>query len=819
MFMEPELTSLGPAADTLDAPDRGGMTSKPIEAWRDDTDNSGAAVTRDGSMANGDASGARSAPRPRYNRRRQWRRRAAVALVALQALWAVVISLKNIGVTMNPPTRPDQTSLSAQTYAFNASSSGSEVSVFLGSELMPLIRQVARSTLGSQSARRELERAGSFDLDRVYSLLPLDDFAAVAQFYALEMQSAAFPAVAFTPRPIPTSSSSSDASSLVTLVLSDSTTTSTNSVEIQLACSQGSAFLPAMKCTQTANGEPCPEGATVSSDGDDQVANSTLYSFYSFTDVGLLSTTTGGDALSGLRNNVGLLFVVEFFSQAMSALLAARDWENALQDLAFAQSVDEALPVGSASAFTASSEGNSAPYLLATDAYLVGVRAALMQSSLLDSCVASELTVALFYSRTPILHEIRQVLLELELYNVRSGPSILLPGNSDAVLAPMWESNVSLTSGARASTAQREDTRFFGSLVRVATREFADATFKADRSSVSSMQVSGSSLRMVQYLSFFPGLVSAFSYGTRQVQSGNSADGVTDYDFQSFALLGAAGAGINTFQESVAGAGSAMVFPIAEIPDSESSDNVDDSWWDDETRLASWFRALEADATSAPFGVFGSNLTIQSVAPSIVTDGNTDTRCHRALFKVLAKITYLSMVAASKPASYLMFMGDVDEDHRAWLLRNIDTEELFGETLFGAGDRVGLPFRSGKFTRKDDGSAWVIVPMLESMIDAFGRDDVLALLTRELDDSFGAFVAGSSGGVLHFPDARYCHVSGIGTAIDGTTSLVVTTSDSLEEIYAKISSGLAASLEALLDEIPALAAAMLTSRRCQRKRP
>lgn len=779
MIIEPEMTSLGPLADSIDPPERRATNPKPTKAWQD----ANADTSTDNASA-GNLGGSKRQSKP--SSQRLWSRRSAIAIVVVQALWAIVIPLKNIGVTLNPPTRPDETTLSTLTYEL----SSSDVTEFQGQDVIPLLRKVVKATLGRESARRELERSGSFDIDRVYSLLPLEDFAAAAQFYALEVQSTVFPGAVFTPRPFSSSSGSESSSSLITLLLRDAA--SSSDFEMQLACSADSSFMAAVRCGQIANGDPCPEGTAVTFDDDGRQTIDSL--LYEITDVDLRKLA------GGLQNNVGLLYVIDFFAQAMNALLVSRDWSTALEDLAFTQDVSEGLAAGSASSFANTSSNTNAPVLMATDAYIVAVRAAIMESTLLDSCIASELTAALFYTRALVLHEIQQILIGLNLYNVAAGPAVALPNDTWEVLAPMWDFNISISSGARTGKPHNVITRFFGSLLPVASRKFVDASFKLDRSSVSSTQVTGSSLRMIQYLSFFPGFVSVFTFEKR-------AQDELEYDFQSFSLLGAAGGGINTFQENVAGAGSAMVFPIAEL----SSSSIVDSYWDAEAHYAAWFQALESDSSTAPFAVFSSYLTIESVPTYIVTDDNPDTRCHRALFKVLTKIAYLALATESNPASYLMFMGDVDEGHRTWLLRNIDTEELFGESLFGAGDRIGFPYRNGKFTRKDDGSAWVMVPVLLAMKEAFGADSTLAILSRELDDSFAAFTTGSSNGVLHFPDARYCRVSGIGQSPSNATSYVVTTSDSLEEIYAKISTGLVSSLSDLLDQIPTLETTMYTS--------
>lgn len=764
--MEPKLTAVGPSASAADNEKVG---RRPTEAWRDDQ-------PKAGDVGVGSSSGSAV----RLDSRSTWRRRTALAIVCLQALWAVAIPLKNVATTVYPTTRPDAATLSTLPYTFNSSASDL-TSEFPGRELPQLLRDVARIALTDPHVRAELESVGALDVDRIYKLVSLDELAVLAPFYALGLQSATFPAAAFTPRSFaPQEEAQADETDGLTLLLRDSTTTAADprDIDIQLACSSDRAFLTASRCTQQLNGDPCP--AQFESQDDAEVVR-----VYEGVDLRTIGTNS-----SGLANNIGLLYLVDYFQQAMTALLTARDWSTALSNLGFSQDVEVALTAGSASAVK---NGTGAPYLLDTHAFIVGVRAALLETSRLDSCVASELVVAFFYSRAFVLRAIEDVLIDLDaLYDVAAGPSVVLPNNTEAVLEPMLQFNVTLSSGARAGPRTRRETVFLAH-VHVATRTSVAVQFKFDRSVSSPTQIAGSSLRMVQQLTFYPELLSVFHYDVASTTATSSA-AAFDYDVQTFKLLGAGGAALDTFQEAMDGAGTAVVFPLYELEATEAQD----SWWDDEALYAGWFRDLEAE-TRAPMRLFDTYLNIQSVA---VTDtSEDDDRCRRALFKVVAKIVYLALVAASKPASYLMFMGDVAAGHRAWLLSAVYNDALVGETLFGA-DRIGLTYRQTTQSRKADGSAWVVLPLLSSMVNALGKDATLDALTRELDDSFTAFAVGSTNGVLHFPDTRSCRVSGL------TTVETVSEGDSLDEMYTKISSGLLSGVEDLVVAATALNAEM-----------
>lgn len=747
---EQQLSSVGPSI-----PPKTSDPRRKTDAWSNSMDMVAAAATGGGTRESTNA----SPPTPK----RTLTRFLALSIVAIQALWAIVVPMKNIATVFYPTTRPDSSRTVAATYAY----ASEQPQVLTGKDLVPLLNDVLDITLSSYAVSKELEKSGTFDVNQIYNLLSLDELAVVSRYYAVVLQSSEFPAAAFTPRAF---SPASKAEKLSLALLPSASADSDSYLSIDLACGKENAFMAASRCTGS-DGHPCPADYPQA----DEVRT--------FEDIDLRSLGTN----SGLHNNVGLLFVVEFFQQAMSAVFASRDWTTALESLNYLQSEHEALTTGSLSSFK-----DGVPSLLEQDAFLVAVQAAQLQTTQLDSCFASELVVGQFYTRAFVLDMIQKALAKFGYFD-SAATTIVVPPNTDAILQPIFAFDVHITSGARFGEVQHIHTSLLKHF-QVASQTMLAVQVKLDHDFNAANQVAGSSLRMLQYMAFLPELASVFE--SKLVQNGETEE----YDCQVYKLIGASRSGIDTFKEPSTGANSWMVYPLAELGDAE---RPNDSWWGEEREYAAWFQSQEANTSTAPFRIFDTHLRISSTMKVTLADDNSSTRCHRALFKVLGKLAYLALVRTSKPASYLMFMSEVSVDHYSWLLNNVFTEELVGESFFGG--RVGIPYRNGPYTRKDDGSSWVVVPLLNAMLQYYGSSTTLAYILAEFDRSFADFVK-TSDGDLRFPDTVYCHVDGLDAATQTATS-----SDDVGDIYTKIYSGLEASVADILTLIPDVHARMVSA--------
>lgn len=762
--METQLSSFGP---TVAVRKEDECTSpSPTQAWSESESMSARSPNTKPAKHNASAS-SKSGP-SLFNR-------MAVLILCLQAAWAVVIPLKNIATVVYPTTRPDALITQVKPYVY----SDTTEALVQGTDIVPLLQNVLDIVLSNDFVRKQLEAGGSFDIDSIYQMLSLAEFASISKYYALVLQVTQFPGGTFTPRPF----SSTISSQSVSILLRDSSNTSTEirDIAINLACLESKAFLSAAKCTSS-DGLPCPNEYVQQNETRE------------YSDIDLKSIGTG----SGLENNVGLMFVIEFFQQTMDAVFATQDWYDALQDLSYNESVEVSLESGMLSAYK-----NGTPYLLDTDALLLGIQVGDMQTAQLASCITTELTVAQFFTRSYVLHLVRESLVSYGLYGASTHGPILLPSMTIGILDPVFAFNISITSGAQASSIKQQRTSFF-QRAHVATLTTETARLKLDHKFNSANQFHGSSIRMLQYISFFPVLLSV--YESEYITG--SSDGA--YDFQNYKLVGASGSGVDTFKDSsLTTAASWMVFPLKELRKAESPN---DTWWDDEADYAAWFQNLEA-STNAPFYAFDTNLTLMTTSRTAPVDDNVATRCHRALFKVIGKVIYLALQRLSAPTLYLMFQSDVLQGHREWLLDQIYKEELVSDGFFG--ERVTLAYRNGPYTRKDDGSAWVVVPILSAMVEYFGSDETLAYILEEFDSSFRLFIKESNGD-LNFPDTANCRVTGHVNTTDNSDEYVVTASDTLNEIYAKIYPGLALSMQTLVDTIPDVLVQMNTAMKAKK---
>ncbi|GLE08824.1 hypothetical protein PINS_up020248 [Pythium insidiosum] len=760
-----QLTSLGPSAvATIKSPPK-----KHSLAWSEHGSEHGDKVSDTAASAPAQASSSQQLqPTSRLTRSLHG---VALLVVALQALWAVIVPLKNIASVVYPTVRPDGARM--QTLPYLSTGDGvdgvdggrvfrglgvDDPAVVKGADVVPLLSDVLDVVLSNDHVRYELQERGTFEIEAVLKLLDLDGFATVAQYYALVHQSAEFPGARFTPRAF----GAADAVSVLLQDTSLAAETAPRDIPIELQCSASHATLGATTCVGK-HGLPCSER-----DPEEE---------RTYSDVELVVENERG---TGLQNSVALLYVVEFFHAAVSAVLATQDWAAALEDLAFNQSTAAALEGGLACALH-----DGVPYLLDRDAFLVGVLPAEMATTRLDSCVATELVVAQFYVRPFVLRLVQDALRRHALYRA-DAVDIVAPSNVQRVLAPVFQSSLSLSSGARVGSRTRRTTTFLKHL-RVATATYVAAQFKFDARRAST--ASGSSLRVLQQMAAYPDVVSRVTVETLTDASGAA------YDRQQLRLLGWVGADIATFKDSFT-ANSMALLPLQELAPRAGARENALAVWDAERQFAAWFRDLEATA-AAPFKLLDKHLKILSVARVAPTDDHAATRCQRALFKVLGKVALLALLDASLPASYLLFMGETASGARSWLVNQLDREELVGETL--SGERVAFAYRSGASVRKDDGSAWVVVPLLQAMVAALGKDAALSALLQELDRSLALFLREMNGNV-NLPDAAQCKLSGV-------DANAVVAGDSVEDVVAKILPGLQAALLDLVEQLPSISAA------------
>lgn len=103
-------------------------------------------------------------------------------------------------------------------------------------------------------------------------------------------------------------------------------------------------------------------------------------------------------------------------------------------------------------------------------------------------------------------------------------------------------------------------------------------------------------------------------------------------------------------------------------------------------------------------------------------------------------------------------------------------------------------------TDKDDGSAWVVVPLLYAMLQNFNRSETLRMLTLEFNQSFASLVA-TEYGLIHFTDMAQCK---IGFAKNNVSDEDNTIDMIMDKLYPSVTSF----FSDLLDAIPMLRSMM-----------
>ncbi|DAZ96952.1 TPA: hypothetical protein N0F65_012055 [Lagenidium giganteum] len=284
--------------------------------------------------------------------------------------------------------------------------------------------------------------------------------------------------------------------------------------------------------------------------------------------------------------------------------------------------------------------------------------------------------------------------------------------------------------------------------------------------------VYGSSVRMLQYMTYYPGLYSHLN-ASSQLLLDSVTQELQQYDVHTFRIIGSGTSGLNTFKDDW-WASTMQTYRLAEIPNN-STTPVFDAWWDEEARVAAWFGGVER-SPSAPFFMLDRYFRIKSTG--IVLDDDPTTRCHRALFKTLGKLLFMGVTSQVSTIGYTVFMSDADGHIRAWAQNVARKFELHGETLVGK--KYAFSYSPSAVVRKDDGSAWVMVPLVEAMVRELQFETMLNLVLGGYNESFTTLVSAEAGKV-HFSDSYHCIVDLVDTVVD--------TSDSTAQIRNKLYPG------------------------------
>lgn len=595
----------------------------------------------------------------------KWERLVVLLIIIVQAVWAIAIPVKNVVMMTNPEFRADSTTTESAEYTFLPSEN---VTVAIpGRDIVPLLRDVLRVALGQRMIRENFEAAGAFDLDSAYQLLSPEDFHVIAQYYTILFQTTEFPGGIMTPRAqhFNTDDIAKLPQDTLGVWVRPTDTTKTNRF-IRLSCSAENAKLDGTRCLQSGTPFVCYDFPVKGAVRD--------YEHVSFD---RLRDT------AGLANNIGQLYLIEVFHSTMATLFGTRSWKKTLDAIQFSTLPNVALTNAFASVF--SDDGR--PMILEKYVDTFNLPLAVMSTTNLESCEVSELFSSKFYTKAYALQLIQTALNEYGLYD-STAVVVHPPNQTEAIVAPILEYDLFITSGVRYEPMSDAGSRNLAG-VTVASMSTAATRFKLDKK-VDGTQAYGTSLRMLQFMASYP---EYYSYQRRELRK--TASG-TAFDVVEYSVLGSSSSGLNTFKANW-WANTMGVYRLRELPaDPASTTRVFDKWWDEEAKFARWFANLER-SDDAPFHLFDKYLDI---APhQVVINDNPLTACHRAFFRTLTKITYLSILTFSQLPSYAVFMSNINGGAAPWFKTMMLRSELYGETI--AGGRHAFTFSSDDTTRED----------------------------------------------------------------------------------------------------------------------
>lgn len=574
-------------------------------------------------------------------------RRIAIFIVLVQAVWAIAVPIKNVAMITNPVFRAD--SIDTENSAYEFSPSENATMIVAGRDVVPLLQKVLSIVLDKRVIRGNFESVDSFDLDTVYQLLSPEDFHVISQYYALVFQATELPGGVMTPRPqYFNTRNESELPADALGVWIRPTEPSQSDWFLRLSCSTENAKLDGTRCFQGNTSDVCydfPKKGDVR-----RYENVDLEPFRNS---------------SGMVNNIGLLFLIEVFHSTMAALFSTKNWKKTLESVQFVTSADAALN----NAFSSVYASDGRPLIAEKHATAFSLPMSLLQTKNLESCVNSEIIGARFYTKAFVLKLIQSALVNYDVYDPAEA-LIQLPNQTNAIVSSILSFDLVLTSGARyAPMSDAGSKRFAG--ITLATVSAASMHLKLDKK-LNGEQVFGSSIRMLEYMAYYP---EYYSYLQHELKT--AAD--EPFDQVSLTILGGGTSGLFTFKGSWWGNTMAVYRLRERSRDSGSAVRID-PWWDDEAEFALWFEKLERTA-DAPFHMFDKYMDIEP--HQVVLKDNSMTACHRAFFKALTKVAFLSLLSLTQLPSYLIFMSNIN-GATAWFRTTMHKNELYGETIDGA---------------------------------------------------------------------------------------------------------------------------------------
>ncbi|KAJ0393925.1 hypothetical protein ATCC90586_008640 [Pythium insidiosum] len=473
-------------------------------------------------------------------------RRSWVAIIVIaQALWALIIPIRNVVIMSNPSLIDD----SEVTFT-NASYPGfaNTMTQRTGPEVLALVRQILQLSIGDDTIRRKFEEKGDFVIDDLAAILSPENHKLFGDFYGLVLQSSEVLAATYTPRK-------------EVIVIRDPV----NNIDktVTLSCEANNNVLQGMLCVDGTTNGPCD---------DSSFDNAMPKSSTRLTPVDL-NTTVGPHA--GWHNNVGLMTFIEFFHQIMRQVFAKKKWSDAL--LQYQETSVVYNPYRFDIPFT------SDRILIMPDetAFWVNDGAYLkLGKSKFVSCALSEIILGYVYVRRFVVDMIQDALVKYDVYAAKSA-LVETPQFIKDRASIVFDAKLSVTIGAGFSSFS-EVTRYLARL-KMTEKAVSSVLLKRDRAMSGAMLV-GSSVRHYWYMMKYPN--SFYSYMIPEIRD--------DTVYLDYRQIGSWHSGFNgmkfDFTRNVM-----AVLKLGERTRAEGT-GIDIDWFEQEQEYADWFRKYEIEA-------------------------------------------------------------------------------------------------------------------------------------------------------------------------------------------------------------------------------
>ncbi|DAZ96951.1 TPA: hypothetical protein N0F65_012054 [Lagenidium giganteum] len=660
----------------------------------------------------------------------------------MRILWALAVPIKNVVMITTPTFRLDNIETSKAPYVY--AHAEHKTVVMPGADIEPLLRRVLEIVIGNDAIRNSLVALGSFDIDTIYQMLTPQDFHTVSRYYAALFQATEFPGGVYTHRPRflgpSTASMPPDALGLWLRPVNGSP-----DWMLKFSCSPPNDVLNGMRCFRGNTTDVCYD---FPGPGEQR-----RYEPVDLSDIRVNS---------GLLNNIGQLYIFEVFHSVVASLFSTKSWKKALERQQYVPNESEALAKAFLSVFK-----NEVPLLLEKNGNMIGLFLNTLNTTILESCLHAEMVGSYFYTKAFVLDIIQQSLVRHNIFNPNE-LLIQIPTRTRAFVKPVLQADLFLTSGVRFGEIKSSGRRIFSSMTLTSMVE-SSMRFKLDKKVNGDLQF-GSSIRMLQFMAYYPEYYSHLETSVRDAVD-ESANQLVQYQYDQFqySILGGAMSGMNTFKNDW-WANTMGVYRLAEVPREPN---------------------LEGSA-EAPFFLLNDFFDIAS--PGAALDESPLTRCHRAFYKTLGKFAFVGLLTISQPPAFLVFMSNAEGGAKPWFADTIRRFELYGENI--AGKRHAFPFSSSIVARKDDGSAWVTIPLYQAMLDYLGKNQTLQSILAGYNASFSTVMTTEYGWV-HFPDTPHCK---IGFEKNNVTS----DTNTIEKIMAKFYPATIQFFDAFLDRVPSI---------------